>query len=205
MIVEKCQIWTEESALEDPRSVSPRGVRNPLHYTLGERLKKARIAANILPAHLSRAVGLSVNSVAAIERGRVPGCDVVEKLARGLKVSPCALAYGVAVLFVEVAADAPLRCLGLGERLRGARELAGLSKNALGIIAETTGQTVANIEGGHVPSIAVAEALAAALRISPCWLAFGESDPSGPRFPPPIKKKKPPTAPRRVRAPRKRR
>jgi len=176
-----------------------RGVRNPLHFTLGERLKKARVAAGVVPSILCKQLGLSNDTIGRIERGRVPGVDVLEKLARGLRLSPCALAFGVDVPYVEEPQGAPLRCEGIGERLRTMRELAGLSKNALGIAAEITGQTVANIEGGKLPGVDVAEALAQALRISPCWLAWAESEPDGPRWPPPIKKKRT-TAPRRKTA-----
>lgn len=198
-IVENAPIWTEESALiRDPRSLT-RGVRNPLHYSLGERLKKARIAAGIQPTILSIQIGLSRTTVHYIERGRVPGVDVLEKLARGLRCSPCTLAFGVQVPYEEQPADAPLRCLGLGERLRTMREFSSLSMRALGREASLTPTAIGNIEAGKVlPGVDVAEALAQALRISPCWLAWGESEPDGPRWPPPIKKKKPEPAPRRA-------
>lgn len=182
-----------------------RGQRNPLHLTLGERLKRARLAAAILPAHLSRAVGLSVNSVAAIERGRVPGADVVERLARGLRCSPCALAFGIDVPYVEEPEGAPLRCLGIGERLRAAREERGMGLREL---ARATGPTpdgdpaltpggVGSVESGRtVPSVATVERLAAALKISPCFLAFAEGPADGPRFPPPVRRPRKPPAPR---------
>ena len=141
----------------------------------------------------------------------MPRVDVVEKLARGLKMSPCFLAFGVEVPFAEEEAGVPLRSAKIGERLRVEREHASLSLRQLAEATrpkrspqdegepepEVSHTTIRLTEDGEtIPSVATAEALAQALRISPCWLAFAEGEPRGPRFPVPIKKKKA-TAPRR--------
>lgn len=155
------------------------------------------MAAGAQPTILARRVGLSAPTVTNIERGRVPGVDVLERLARGLNVSPCLLAYGVEAPAAEVEDGAPLRCATIGERLAAAREHAGLSMRALGRAADLTPTTIGNIEAGKVlPGVDVAEALAGALKISPCYLAFAEGTADGPRFPPPVRRPKKPTAPR---------
>jgi DNA-binding XRE family transcriptional regulator len=104
--------------------------------------------------------------------GHIPGVDLVEALARSLGVSPGWLAYGMG----EPGDVKELPgCAALGERLRTAREHAGLSGNALAKAAGTTHTTVQNIEASrNMPSVARVEALADALDLSPAWLAFGE-------------------------------
>ena len=79
--------------------------------------------------------------------------------------------YGMA----EATPEAVLAALG--PRLRQVREAAGLSVRGLGIASETSDTTVRLTEEGHtVPTVATVEALAKALRCSPCWLAFGEGE-----------------------------
>lgn len=158
-----------------------RGRRNPAHFTLPTRLKEARKAADYPSTYLSADAGWGRSMVFSIEEeGRVPGVDVVETLALCLGCSPCWLAYAVEREFTAECLQAP----GIGARLRQAREMRSMDKNALGRAAGTTGQTIANIETGrNIPSVATAEALAKALDISPCWLAFGEGPQTSPRLP----------------------
>ncbi len=151
------------------------GRRRPLHATLVVRLKKARQALGMDRAPLSLAAGLSVNTVANVERGSMPGLDTVEKLARALRVSPCYLAYGVEGEAPPPLAGGALRAAGCGARLQQLREHRGLSKLCLGATAGLAGSALFPIESGRViPSVATVEALAKALDCSPCWLAFGE-------------------------------
>ena len=160
-----------------------RGRRNPLHHTLPDRLRKAREARGLSARALSLQAGLAHNACHGLEEGRIPGVDVAERLARALGCSPCELAYGVqgAALPPEDA----LRADGCGERLRQLREARGLSKLALACAAGLDGSAILPIESGRVaPSVATMEALAAALKCSPCWLAFAEgasplNDPEG--------------------------
>jgi transcriptional regulator with XRE-family HTH domain len=150
-----------------------RGRPNPLHYRLAERLKQARKAAKMTRQGVSLAAGLSNNTAYFIEvDGRVPGLDVVEKLARTLHLSPSFLAYGLQFPFV--ASDA-LVCQGMGARLKSARESRGLAIRALARLAGTSDTTIKNAEAGRtIPTVATAEQIAKALGVSPCWLAYGE-------------------------------
>src|SRR5438105_2836433 len=97
-----------------------RGQRNPLHYGLPERLKKARKAAGLTRQKLSLAAGLARNAASDIEEERrLPLIDTVEQLAQALQLSPCALAYGQEGSFVP---SDTLRSEGAGARLKLARE-----------------------------------------------------------------------------------
>lgn len=148
-----------------------RGQKRPAHVSFPERLKKARSAAGLTGTRLSLDAGLSDNAVANLERGRVPGIDTIERLAARLGVSPCWLAFGV-----EQPADAAesLRCATIGQRLASARTAAGLSGRGLASASETSSPTVLRIEkGAFIPRLDTVEKLATALRIAPCWLAFG--------------------------------
>lgn len=123
--------------------------------------------------HLSLQAGLAHNASFGIEEGRIPGIDVVERLARTLGCSPCELAFGVQGS--PLPPEDALCAAGCGERLRQLREAQGLSKLALACAAGLDGSTILPIETGRVaPSVVTAEALAAALEVSPCWLCFGE-------------------------------
>lgn len=153
-----------------------RGRPNPRYKTLAQRLKLARDAAKLKPGPLSSMAGMGVNAVFRIEKeGRIPGIDVVEQLARVLRVSPGWLAYGVE-------GDAPVvnegqlpLCTGMGARLLAQREARALSRSALGQLADVSHTTLGNIEAGRtMPSVSLAEQVAKALGVSPAWLAYGE-------------------------------
>jgi transcriptional regulator with XRE-family HTH domain len=150
-----------------------RGRRNPLHFTLPARMKKARTEQGLSARALSLRAGLAHNACVGIEGGRIPGVDVAERLARALGCSPCELAYGVQG--APLPPEDALRAAGCGERLRQLREARGLSKLALACAAGLDGSAILPIESGRVaPSLATVEVLAAALQCSPCWLAYGE-------------------------------
>ena len=121
---------------------------------------------------LSLAAGLSNNTVHGIEHSsRVPSVETLERIANVLKVSPCWLAFGEEQPFT---AAAELRSAAIGERLRAAREQRGLSRHVLGKTAGTTGTTVQSIEDGRtMPGVDTVEQLAKALKVTPCWLAYG--------------------------------
>jgi len=91
----------------------------------------------------------------------MPRIDTVERLATVLGVSPGWLAYGMGS--EEATADWQPSA-SVGDRLREARLSRGLSRAPLGSVAQTTGQTVANIEAhGMVPRVDTVELLAKAL------------------------------------------
>ena len=64
--------------------------------------------------------------------------------------------------------------VGIGRRLKTAREVRGMSMSALAKLAKCARSTLFNVElETHVPSLPVIQRLAAALDIDPGWLAFG--------------------------------
>lgn len=148
------------------------GKADPKHLKFPVRLRRARRAAELTGLALSQAVGMSRNTASQLEaRGRIPRVDTVEKLANILKVSPCFLAYGI-----EQPCDAGggLLSAGLPNRLLELREEKGLSRLELGRLSGTSHTFVRDTEtGATVPTIANVEALAKALNVSPCWLAYG--------------------------------
>ncbi|MFO0573071.1 MAG: helix-turn-helix transcriptional regulator [Polyangia bacterium] len=148
------------------------GRKNPAHVDFPKRLKKARQHRELSSAALSLQAGLSLNAAYGLESGeRIPRIDTIERLARALQISPCALAFGVE------AAHGPatgLLCDGLPARLAEARAERGLSRNGLGQLSNTSDTLVRMTEtGATVPTLEKLDALARALRVSPCWLAFG--------------------------------
>lgn len=154
-----------------------RGRANPLHIKFPDRLRRARKAAGLTGAALSRAAGIGEDAVARVEDKRwAPRLDTVERLAHALRVSPAWLAYG---LEGEWEAAGDLRCLQVGERVRAAREAAELSLNEVGRRAGSSAAAVLSVERGVTPALDTAEQLARALRVSPAWLAYG----LGPREP----------------------
>lgn len=121
---------------------------------------------------LSLAVGMAKTTASQLEgRNHVPRVDTVEKLASALKLSPCMLAYGIEQPCE--AGDGSLSA-GLPARLAQLRQERGLSSRALGRLSGTSDNFVHMTEtGATVPSIAKVEALAQALKVSVCWLAYG--------------------------------
>lgn len=201
-------------------AVLPEGVvsgrRKPLHATLADRLKAARLAVGLERAALALAAGLADSTVWTLEvEGRVPGIDTVERLARVLNLSPCYLSYGVeGAALSPLAPDEALRAAGAGGRLQQLRKHQALSLRGLAQAAQLSATAVMNIEARKVlPSVATAEALAVALGCSPCWLAYAEgpdplTDPEGAaaellavKFRPPRSPRKPPAPHRRWRPP----
>ncbi len=152
-----------------------RGRKNPLHYGFALRLARTRIAADIAGPALSLASDMHRGAASELEAGdRIPRVDTVEKLAKALHVSPCMLAYGIEQPCEP--GDGPLSA-GLPDRLLQLREERGLSRRALGRLSGTSDNFVQKTESrATVPTIANVEALAKALKISVCWLAYGVGD-----------------------------
>jgi transcriptional regulator with XRE-family HTH domain len=150
-----------------------RGRPNPKHYTLPLRLRQARQALDLTAVRLSLDAGLSRTAVFSIEKqGRAPGIDVVELLARVLRVSPGWLAFDVEGQ--PIGSD-ELVSTGAGSRLRAMRESRGLTLREVAEAAGITHTTVRATESGRtLPSVATTEQLADALEVSPAWLAYEE-------------------------------
>jgi transcriptional regulator with XRE-family HTH domain len=73
----------------------PRGLRNPLYWGTGERLRALGIANNLTQTEIAAAAGVSRGMISNIEHGvHVPRIDVVERLATALGVLPSWLAFG---------------------------------------------------------------------------------------------------------------
>lgn len=178
-----------------------RGRPNPRHQTIARRLKLARLAREITPSRLALTAGLSNPAVRRIEEeGRVPGVDVVERLARVLRTSPGWLAFDVRPAPLPAAGEeaaalppagpdaavegAPLLCAGLGERLRGLREERGLPRKALARLVGLADTPIRMTEEGRtLPSVATLEQIAKGLGVSPAWLAYGEGPQVLPKVP----------------------
>lgn len=153
-----------------PKAVA-RGIPNPLHWKFPTRLRRARKAAGLSCAALSRRAGLGQYTVAAIEAGdRLPRLPAAEKLARALGLSPGLLCYGTG----GGATDSSCRgASGLGARTLQVREAQGLSARGVARAAELREGTVRAIERGGMPTLDTLEQLAVALGVSPSWLGFG--------------------------------
>lgn len=148
-----------------------RGRANPRHWTFPERLRKARRAAGLSCAALSRLAGLGGYTVASIEAGiRVPRLRAVELLGDALRASPAYLAYGLDVPWEPTEG---MRCAGVGERARRVREERGITLREVGRLIASSAGTVQAIERGTMPGIDTLELLAQALGVSPPWLAYG--------------------------------
>lgn len=157
-----------------------RGVKNPSHLGFPARLRRARKAAGLSCAELSRRAGIGTYVVASIEAGhRIPRLPAVEKLGDALRLPPAFLAYGLEAPWAPRECD-ELRSAGLAERARAARDALGLS---LRDVAQrmtgrevTAASTVHAIERGTTPTLDTLEALAVALGVSPSWLAYGTGE-----------------------------
>ena len=154
-------------------TVVVRGRRNPLHFGLPARLKRAR--EHLSYSSVADAAGISDGQIVfRVERkpDHVPRCDTVEKIAYALGLSPAFLAYGI-----EDHTTRPcdgLRCEGVASRLLTTRVARGLSMRALARAAGLTDTAVRTTEtGATMPGIDTAEALSNALGVSPGWLAYG--------------------------------
>ena len=151
-----------------------RGKKNPLHFGLPKRLREARRRAGITSKRLAALAEIAHDTVYLVERDeRVPGIDIVEKLALALAVTPGWLAFGEdGPLRSNIAASAP----SVAQRLHLARTRLGMSRKALGRESQTSDTAVRQTEELRtMPSVATIERFAKALGVSPGWLAFGVS------------------------------
>ena len=187
-------------SINDPRLVRlaqtkamPSGVKDPLWFGMPDRLLSLRMSADLGMIALGNLSGVSNPVIANTENRRtIPRLNTVESLAYALGVSPTWLAFGhdgvepfrerIRRSYLRVPRDpipgAPLPCPDqykeLPQRLREARERAGLSLRGLALSCGLTGPGVAKIENGvSVPTLDNIEAIAKALGVSPGWLAFG--------------------------------
>lgn len=168
------------------------GRKNPLWFGLAARLKSARQRAGL--SHHGLGVLAGGRGVPeSVESGeRVPGIDTIERLATALGVPACWLAFGgdgqepfrKKIRRQGPHPEPPEPQPGdrsaseshawVGRRVTAAREAAGLSMRELGRRAELSVQAVSLLESGRAfPRVDSCEALALALEVAPCWLAYG--------------------------------
>lgn len=169
------------------------GIKNPLWTGLPRRLSLVRETAGLFRRDLSRAAQCGDAVVAAVERGtNVPRVDTVERLASALGVPPGWLAFGDegtepfrqrrprSPVPMDPPTPEPNRrepaglYKAVGERCKQAREARALSLRAVAKAAGISAQSLLLTEAGEtVPLVSTCEALAVALDVSPCWLAYG--------------------------------
>lgn len=190
---------TSVRAVADSADVA-QGRKNPLWMGLPDRLSRIRKKAGLSPRQVALLSNVGKNLPNLIENGvNRPGIDIVERIAAGLGVPVGWLAYGWEGFahFQKKAAhpvipyDEPEpgvgnstfgeRFLGCGKRLRFVREQMGLTLRELEILAsdekKVSHASFSLIENGAmVPRVNTLEAIAHALRVPPCWLAYGEEE-----------------------------
>lgn len=169
-----------------------RGRKNPLWQGLADRLKRLRDHAGLTQAEVGKAAGCGGSVIHFIEAGRRPGVDTLARIAAALDVPACWLAFGAdgdepfreKVPRPEPPPEAPPAKLtdalgvvvteGLAGRLATARLAARLSMRELGRQAALSVNAISLLESGRgVPRVDSCEALARALNVAPCWLAYG--------------------------------
>lgn len=175
------------------RGAVTRGSKNPLWFGLSGRLKQLRLEADIPAMTLGNIAGVASTTAWRIERDESrPGIDVVEKIAIALGVAPCWLAFGAdgeetfQQKIPRLVAQPPMprpepvdmvtasAFAGCGERLRLAREAKQLSMRDVAKAAGLSPQAVSLVEAGKLcPRVDTCEAMAVALDVAPCWLAYG--------------------------------
>ena len=168
------------------------GRKNPLWFGLAARLKSARKQAGLSHHRLGVLAGGRGVPAAVENSEQIPGIDTVEKLANALGVPACWLAFGndgeepfrKKIRRHGLTPDSPEPQLAerpptadhadIGSRLSEARAAAGLSMRELGRRAELSVQAISLMESGRAfPRVDSCEALATALAVAPCWLAYG--------------------------------
>ena len=172
----------------------PRGLKNPLCFSLHSRFAAIREQASVARFRLSAMAGLANDHAARVESGSIfPSIETVERYAAALGVSPGWLAYGYEGSepfreryprpIFEPADPTPddkhrvFRALheGFPVRLQQSRERSGLSMRTLSTAAGVSVQAWSNAEAGKVvPRVDTAERMAVALGVAPSWLGFGE-------------------------------
>lgn len=192
------QVFIERNALLTPftdgvSSAVTSGRKNPLWFGVSKRLARVREQAGLSMLGASKLAGLTASGWRYIEIDeRVPLINTVEKIALSLGVAPCWLAFGedgdspfqqkIPRLGMEPSTDpvpAPQVAeasayLGLGQRLKTARKAKAVSMRELARQVGLSVNAVSLLEAGTgIPRVDNCEALALALDVAPCWLAFG--------------------------------
>ena len=148
-----------------------RGTPNPKHFGLALRLRKALKQSGLTRRALARRAGVSNAIIGYLETSQhLPNVGTIARVASALAVSAAYLAYGLEEPTNECP---PATTDGMGARLQAVRIEQGLTKAALARLVKISPTALAGIENGAQSGIAVVEALAEALGVSPGWLAYG--------------------------------
>lgn len=171
----------------------PRGRKNPLWTGLAVRLSLTLEATGAPQSRIAIAAGVAQPVISRTKAGlATPAIDTVERLAAALGVPPGWLAFGDegtepfrqrrprSPVPMDPPTPDPNRrepagmYKPVGERCKQAREARSLSLRAVAKAAGISAQSLLLTEAGEtVPLVSTCEALAVALDVSPCWLAYG--------------------------------
>lgn len=144
--------------------------RTPEQKRLGRKIRQVRRAAGLTQRELGAATGVTADFLQKIELGyRLPSGETLVAIAKALKVT-------VAHLGQKLAPE-PERSFGaLADRVRKAREAAGLLQRDLAARVGLSADYIQQVEAGRdVPSRRTIAALAGALRVRQAELLHAAS------------------------------
>lgn len=193
-----CLILPEKTSVLTPvfggvSSPVTSGRKNPLWFGFSKRLERSREEAELSVLAASKLAGVSQSCWRLTEIDQsIPLINTVEKMALSLGVPPCWLAFGedgdspfqqkISRVGTEPSADpvpAPqvaeaVAYVNFGQRLKNARKAKAVSMRELARQVGLSVNAVSLLEAGTgSPRVDNCEALALALDVAPCWLAFG--------------------------------
>lgn len=146
---------------------------------LGNRIKSMRAEKGLSIDDLSKLSGVSLEVLSTLEKGEPLSLTSAALLdiAKALETNP-----------EKLAGNRPVAAATLGERIRHARESAGLSQSALSRLAGISGPAMVELENGLniKPAASIVTALARALGVTRDWILTGSGTP-----PPPPPEKNP--------------
>lgn len=140
--------------------------------TLGDHIKTLRVGKGLALDELGKLSGVPMHIIGAIEHGDTPSLtsSMLIEIARVLEVDPEQL-VGKQPESAKVAS--------VGQRVRAARDAAGLSQAALARLAGISGPSIAELEAGtnETPTSSLIAGLAKALGVTREWLQDGSGEP----------------------------
>lgn len=147
---------------------------------LGNRIRMLRAEKGLSIDELGKLSGVSLEVLSTIEKGEPLSLTsgALLDIAKALETDP------------EKLAGNTVAAATLGERIRQARESAGLSQSALSRLAGISGPAMVELENGlnTKPTASIVTALARALGVTRDWILLGTGTP-----PPPAPEKNPAT------------
>lgn len=147
------------------------------------RLTQARVAASLSKTKLAQLVVVSAQAVTQWESGQITSlsADNLLSLCDALQVPPAWLLRGTGPIPAHIALlpnSENIRPESLGERIKSARQAAGLSQEALGTLLGKTQGAISQWElNTSTPEFDAAVPLARALGVSLDWLLGADDTP----------------------------